>query len=60
MVQPCCYLIFFSYVVVTTGSHDAIQPITGIDFLDTYFTKKNSSVLKSPSRFVINFILIKI
>jgi hypothetical protein len=59
MVQPCCYLVLFSYVVVTTGSHDAIRPITSIDFLDTDYTKY-SSVLKSSSRFVINFILLKI
>jgi hypothetical protein len=59
MVQPCCYLVLFSYVVVPTNSHDAIRPITSIGFLDTDFTKY-SSVLKSPSCFVINFILLKI
>jgi hypothetical protein len=59
MVQPCCCPVLFSYVVVSMSSHDAIQPITNIDFLDTDFIKY-SSVLKSPSCFVINFILLKI
>jgi hypothetical protein len=59
-MQPSCYLILLSYVVVTTGSHDTIRPIPGIDFLDAYFTKKMLSNAQYISFITNLFLLIHI